>query len=97
MLACADFGLYSNTLDWKSWGGRKARAEGVIHANTCDPACVDGNYEHFPVKVKLYKIGNRPCGRGGKLIPIYTKMKLSFPSGQPDRIGPYRKSRVFCL
>lgn len=49
VLTCADFGLYINGLDWKSWGERKARATGVIHAKNCDPSCAEGFYEDFPV------------------------------------------------
>ena len=96
VLACADFGLYINALDWKSWGGRQSRATGVIHAKTCDPICIGSPYKDFPVKVRYDKPGNRPCGGGGKLIRIYTRIHLSFPDGEPDRIGPYRDSKVIC-
>ncbi len=96
VLACADAGLYINALDWKGWGGRQARASGVIHAKTCDPFCVGSPFEDFPVKVRYTKPRNRPCGGGGRLIRIYTRLHLSFPGAEPDRIGSYRDTRVAC-
>jgi hypothetical protein len=96
VLACADFGLYINHLDWKSWGGQKSRATGVIHARTCDPICPGSPYRDFPVKVRYYKPRNRPCGGSG-LIHMYTRLHLSFPAGEPDGIGPYRDSKVTCF
>jgi hypothetical protein len=97
VLACADNGLFINSLDWKSWGGRQSRATGVIHAKTCDPICAGSGYEDFPVKVRLYKPRSRPCGGGGKLIRVYTRIHLSFPDGEPDRIGPYRDTKEVCF
>jgi hypothetical protein len=95
VLACADFGLYVNKLDWKSWGGAKARATGVIHANTCDPSCAEGSYQSYPVNVRLFKVRNRPCGDGGQLIRMYTRIKLSFPDGEPENVDRFRESRVY--
>lgn len=97
VLACADAGLYINALDWKSWGGRQSRATGVIHAKTCDPICPGSPVEDFPVKVRYEKPRNRPCGAGDRLIRMYTRLHLSFPGAEPDRIGPYRDTKVVCF
>jgi hypothetical protein len=63
VFACADAGLYIDGLTWSDWGGTSAHGTGTIHANTCDPYCLAGNFETAPVSVTLYNIQNSTCGK----------------------------------
>lgn len=96
VLACADFGLYVDKTDWSSWGGRRARAKGVLNVNDCDPSCAEGHFDRYKVKLRLSRIRNRPCGRHDELIPIYTRLRLWFPDEKPDFANRIKRRHITC-
>jgi hypothetical protein len=95
VFACADFGLYANHFDWHSWGGRKARADAVLHAKVCKPDCASGYFKDYPVEVTLHKVKTWNCN--GFRARFYRKVKLSFPAARPPRIDPYVHSEFYCV
>lgn len=95
VFACADAGLYANHFDWKHWGSRKARAEGVIHSNTCKPSCLGGTFRDYPVEVVLHRIQTWNCnGVSGR---FYRKIKLNFPDKHPNFHGFPPSKEVICF
>jgi hypothetical protein len=95
VISCGDFGLFVDTIDWERWGNRKARGEGVLSANTCDPSCAEGTFKHYPVDIRLRQVRQRRCG-GGKPVPLFRKMFLSFPANAPSFADSVAKSTMFC-
>jgi hypothetical protein len=94
VLACADFGLYANHFDWRHWGARKARTDGVLHAKDCTPSCAEGRLVDYPVEVILRKIKTETCN--GITGRFYTKIKLNFPAEAPDFANRIPKD-LFCI
>lgn len=95
VFACADFGLYANHFDWKHWGDRKARTDGVLHSKVCKPDCASGYFKDYPVEIVLHKIKTWDCN--GFRARFYRKIKLTFPEGSPPRIAPYVHTEFFCI
>jgi hypothetical protein len=60
-------------IHWTSWTATGAAATGAaMWINDCDPACADGSFYGYPVKLKL----SRPGHLGGHLI--FTRLKFTF-------------------
>jgi hypothetical protein len=95
VIACADFGIFVDTIDWDRWGNRKARGEGVLSVNTCNPSCAQGTFKHYPVDIRLRQVRQRRCG-GGKPVPLFRTMLLSFPSTAPSSADELSKSKLSC-
>ena len=55
-LACADGGIYVDSISWSTWGGKTAAGTGKYHMNSCTPDCASGTYSNVPVKVTLSAI-----------------------------------------
>src|SRR5436190_5544511 len=61
VLACADNGLWINSIHYGRWGSRTVHAHGVLHAKTCVPDCASGGVKDYPTKFRLYRIGRVTC------------------------------------
>lgn len=59
IIFCGDAGLLFSRLEWSSFGGSKAEAEGIQRAKTCDPDCASGGIESDPVTLVFSKL--KPC------------------------------------
>ena len=93
-LACADADILLRKLDWSQWGGEKAKAEGWLYANNCDPNCAEGDFISYGAKVKLYKIKTKSCG--GQTVDLYRKAKIRFIGEVPPHAGSLRDWKLFC-
>jgi hypothetical protein len=63
VFTCADAGLLVRKIHYSSWGGRIARGRGTVRENTCDPACVYGNFRDYPARLRMSRI--RYCANTG--------------------------------
>ena len=93
-IACGDFGLFVTVNHWKQWGRPKAKANGKLHANTCNPDCATGGFKQYPVRVRLRKIREKSCG--GRRVPLFRKMILRFPGPKPDYADRIDRTELFC-
>ncbi len=59
-------------LRWLTWTSTSATGRGVQWANDCNPACVNGSYAEYPVKILLYA----PRYEHG--WTLFTRMKLTY-------------------
>jgi hypothetical protein len=60
-------------IHWTSWTATGAAATGAaMWINDCDPACADGSFHGYPVRLKL----SRPGHLGGHRI--FTRLKFTF-------------------
>ena len=95
VFACADFGLYANDFDWRHWGDRKARTEGVLHAKVCKPNCAEGYFRDYPVELVLHRIKTWSCN--GFRARFYRKVKMNFPGPKPN-FGNFKPpEEFFCV
>jgi hypothetical protein len=86
VIACADFGLVVEKINWRYWGPDKAKGSGVLSDSS------GGNYL---VNVTLQKVRSRNCdGYHGK---IFKTMKLNFPGALPPYAASVQKNRLFCV
>ena len=84
VIACADAGLIAKDLVWRDWGEERAHATGVLSVNLCDPSCVEGTREEYPVALTASRL--RDCFYGR---PQYTRVTYGFPAASPpDPLGP---------
>ncbi|HEX6117651.1 MAG TPA: hypothetical protein VFY99_11160 [Solirubrobacterales bacterium] len=86
VIACADFGLLVEEIDWRYWGANKAKGSGVL---------VDAGGGSYLVNVTLQKVRARNCdGYHGK---VFKTMKLNFPGALPPYAASVQKNRLFCI
>jgi hypothetical protein len=95
VLACADAGLYINSIDYGHWGGREVHAHGVLHAKTCNPDCATGGFKSYPTKFRLYKIRRVACD--GRYVRMYLRIHVHPTDKSPPRFQPYRDMRLVCI
>jgi hypothetical protein len=94
VLACADNNAYLGKMEWKSWGGEKAKGQGWFYENTCDPNCAEGDFVSYGVKAKLKKIKTKQCG--GQTVDLYRRAKLRFIGEVPPQAGNLKEWKLFC-
>jgi hypothetical protein len=94
VIACGDFGLFVDSINWDNWGDRKATGHGALNANDCTPSCAEGDFKRYPVNMTVRKVRKRECG--GKRVPLFTKLILSFPGSAPSFAGALQKNPIFC-
>jgi hypothetical protein len=86
VIACADFGLYVNQINWRYWGPTKAKGSGVL---------VDSFGGSYLVNTTLQKVRARNCdGYHGK---VFKTLKLNFPAALPPYAASVQKNRLFCI
>ena len=95
VLACGDAGFFINAIDWKYWGNKKAKGSGVAHAKVCRPSCAAGQFHDYPVKFKLYKVRSRICN--GRRLPMFQKIKMTWPGQRPPNPNLGLYDRLFCF
>jgi hypothetical protein len=94
VLACADFSLFLNTIHWDVWKSNKAKGEGFLQINDCDPSCARGTFHSFPVNIRLDKPKTTIC-TGGE-FNMFRKAFLKFPGAEPERANRYQENKLFC-
>jgi hypothetical protein len=86
VIACADFGLYVTSIEWKYWGQNKAKGTGIL--------VEEGRGQWF-TKLTLQKDRVRNCdGYHGR---IFKTLKLNFPRAAPPYADDVAKNRLFCI
>jgi hypothetical protein len=97
ILACGDGSFWINSINWKYWGNKQARGRGVSHLKTCRPDCATGGVKDYPVEFRLHKPRSRVCG--GRRVPLFQKIELSWPAKDPPHSGDIARfyRDLFCV
>ena len=86
VIACADFGLVVDQINWRYWGANKAKGSGIL---------VDADGGSYLTNVTLQKVRARNCdGYHGK---VFKTLKLNFPGALPPYAASVQKNRLFCI
>jgi hypothetical protein len=80
-------------LDWRRWGGARAKGKGkYTHVRrSCFPRC--GRSRLFPVRVTLSKPRPCPSARGKQ---HYRKVVFRFTDGKPKGVNRRERQRINC-
>jgi hypothetical protein len=74
-LFCGDGNDTLMGLHWKGWGGASATASATDEINLCNPSCVAGRDQPFPVSVTASDL------KGGR----YQKLTVTFTGKRPPK------------
>jgi hypothetical protein len=94
VLACADFSLFVNTIHWDVWKSNKAKGNGVLQVNDCNPNCASGTFNTYPVKIKLEKPKETNCG--GDRVNMFHRAELKYTGAKPPNANAYKNTKLFC-
>jgi hypothetical protein len=64
---------------WKSFGGPKARGEGLLWLNDCTPDCAAGTFRHYPAVIRASSVVRRH----------YTRLSVTSTSGSRRSTDTY--------
>lgn len=56
VIACADGQVYATGIHYSSYGRRKARGQGTVWRNDCNPDCANGTVTSHPARIVLSRI-----------------------------------------
>ena len=93
-LTCGDASTLLRHMKWSSWGGEKAKGQGAIYINDCDPNCADGTFIGYGAKVKLLNIRTSTCA--GQTVDLYRRAHVRFIGEVPPHPRQYRSFKLFC-
>jgi hypothetical protein len=93
-LACGDSNALLRHMHWDDWNTEKAKGQGELSINNCDPSCADGTFIGYGVKAKLDKIKEKTCG--GQRVLLYRHAHLRFIGEVPPHAGNLTDWKLFC-
>lgn len=93
-LACADADVVAKHIGWSNWNADKAKGQGQLYINDCDPNCAGGHFDKYDVKVTLLNIQTYTCN--GQSLPMYRRAHFRFHGDPPPHANSYRSFKLFC-
>jgi hypothetical protein len=78
VVTCADANFSVKRVKYTSYGAKRAAGTGVAVVNTCEPSCVAGTFQNFPVKFTLSRV--RQCGD----VPQFRRLTVTFTGKRPQ-------------
>ena len=94
LLACGDAGIELRKMGWDTWNTAKAKGQGKVFIQNCDPSCAEGGVDKYRVKVTLLNIKNYTCG--GQTLPMYGRAHLRYPGKKPPNKNNLRSFQLAC-
>lgn len=86
IITCADGNDYLKKMTWSSWKAT-ANGKGTDEINSCVPACFDGKFHAYPVKIELRRVKAWPHHSGKD---YYTRMTLTYTAKIPKGFHKHR-------
>lgn len=93
-LACGDDGILLKHMGWNNWNADKAKGQGQLFVNDCDPNCASGSFDKYDAKVTLLNIQMYTCN--GQTLPMYRRAHVRFPDTAPPQANSFRSFKLFC-
>lgn len=77
--ACLGGSVNLGSLRWGGWGAPTEVATGVVHYNTCDPSCADGDIYDYPAQLQVTNIQRCASPIGPALYYTTFTTVITFP------------------
>jgi hypothetical protein len=90
VVTCADANVTVQDIEYSNYGETSAHGKGTASINTCDPTCVAGKTQPFPVTVALTQ--PRSCGNGEQ----FTRLTVMFTGTAPPGYSKEESQQFRC-
>ena len=87
LVACGDGNAYANHLQWTTWTRHKAHAHGIWVQNNCKPDCAQGEFKHYPVRLRLSQVTKRGHDKiFGRVVGVFPHRAPPYPAYKHHRV-----------